>query len=628
MAVAPLSQPSYRGQLVRLEEAFLRPYRRIILLALAAMLLGSLLLLPVALVQGWALDRLFAEPNDPAADTRALTLAVMVAIGCYLARLGLVWRGNAAMNRVSLEVVRSLTDAMHRKLQRLPLSFYDRNQTGQIMARITSDVGSLMIFLGAGSLQLASDLMLAVGIAGVLLWLRWQLALVCFLVVPLYALAHQLFTCRLQVLSIQVRAQFGGLYALLSERISAVRLIRSFAQEEAELAQLDARMSAHHHVSRASLRTAAWQSALAVFIGGAGTVVVLVMGVHLIRGGLLSVGELLAFSALTVQLYNPLVRLIQFHAGATATRVAVERMIEVLDEPEALDERPGALPIRTAMGRLSFDNVSFRYRPGGAPVLDGITFTAEPGTTVAVVGPSGAGKSTLLALAPRLYDVDAGSIRLDGPDVRDLRRVDLRRAVVLVPQQAVLFEGTLQSNLLYAAANTSAADIRRVLEALDLAELVDSLPLGLQTPVGERGVTLSGGQRQRMALARAILARPAVLLLDDCTSALDVETETRVLAALDEMLPECTRIIVSHRPSVAARADWVVVLEAGRIVWQGAPGHGREQVLPLSQLPSVNPLVSLASSVALVSLDRYTPIARTFVPRHTQPGDCHVQDTA
>lgn len=566
---------TFAARLRRLHAEFLQPHRRAILLALAAMFLGSLLLLPVSLVQGWTLDRLIESTATPASDRRALPRLILLglgaALGCHLARLALIWRGQAVMNRVSLEVVRELTDALHRKFQRLPLAYFDGEQTGQLMARITSDVGSLMIFLGSGSLQLASDLVLAAGIAGMLLWLRWQLALICFVVVPLYAVNHQLFAARFRVLSERLRGQVGAVYALLSERISAVRVVRSFACEEAELRQLDERIDAHRDLSRAGLWTGAWQTALSAFLTGAGTVAVLVAGIFLIRAGQLSVGDLLAFSALTAQLFNPIVRLVQFQSGASATRVAIERMMEVLEAPETLRDRSDAEAIPTPRGRLVFENVSFRYRASGPKILEGINVTVEPGTTLGVLGASGSGKSTLLLLPPRLYDVDEGRILLDGRDVRELRQADLRQAVVIVPQQAVLFEGTLRSNLLYAAPAASAASIRRVLEALDLEPLVASLPQGLETRVGDRGCSLSGGQRQRLALARALLAQPPVLLLDDCTSALDAETEARVRSALDDLLPGRTKIIVAHKADALRSADWVVVLNAGKIVQQGRP---------------------------------------------------------
>lgn len=571
-----LASPRFTQRLQRLNAEFLRPHRRAIVFALAAMFLGSLLLLPVSLLQGWTLDRLL-DSSGVRTDSPSLTgiifLALGVMMGCYLARMVLVWRGQAVMSRVSLEVVRELTDALHRKYQRLPLAYFDREQTGQLMARITSDVGSLMIFLGSGSLQLASDLVLAAGIAIALMWLRWQLAVVCFIIVPLYAVNHRLFAARFRALSEQLRNQLGAVYALLSERLSAVRVVRSFADSEREIRLLDERIDAHRELSRAGLRAGAWQTALAGLITGAGTVGVLSAGVFLIRTDRLTVGDLLTFCALTAQLYNPIVRLIQFQSGAAATRVAIERMMEILEAPETLRDAPNAQPIQAPRGRLVYEDVTFRYRPNSPPALRGINLTLSPGMTVGVLGPSGSGKSTLLMLAPRLYDLDSGRILLDGRDVRHLRQAELRQAVVLVPQQAVLFEGTLRSNLLYGAPRASAAEIRRVLEALDLAALIESLPLGLETPVGDRGRSLSGGQRQRLALARALLAKPTVLLMDDCTSALDAETEHRVRAALTDLLPGRTRLIVSAKADSLRAADWVVVLENGRIIEQGRPAE-------------------------------------------------------
>jgi ABC-type multidrug transport system fused ATPase/permease subunit len=302
-----------------------------------------------------------------------------------------------------------------------------------------------------------------------------------------------------------------------------------------------------------------------------GTVASLAYGVHLVRTGGLTLGELLAFYALVGQLYNPVVRLTQMSGTLSATMAAVDRIGEALEEPETLTERPGAQPLRDPRGHVHFRGVSFAYRAGGPRVLEGIDLEVEPGMKVGVLGPSGAGKSTLLALVPRLYDVPAGcgAVLFDGHDVRDLRLAQLRRSAVLVPQQAQLFEGTIRTNLTYARPGASAAEVRRALEVADLAGMVEALPEGLDTPVGERGFSLSGGQRQRLALARAIIADPTVLLLDDCTSALDAETEGHVQAALLELLPGRTCVIVSHKVSSVCRADRIVVLEAGRVVEQG-----------------------------------------------------------
>jgi ABC-type multidrug transport system fused ATPase/permease subunit len=567
-------------RLRRIEAEFVRPYRRVILLCLLGMLAQSVLLLPLPLLQGRVLDRLVAlsevsgriPPAQSAAAVRLIVLVVGASIGCHLVRMALAWLVGSRMARVSQVVVVTLTDALHRKLHRLPMSFFDRQQTGRLMARLTSDVGSVLIFLGSGFLQLVTDLILAMAIGGLLLWVQWRLALVTFVVLPVYALNHRLFAERIRHLSREVRSQLSTVYALLGERVSAVRVVRSFAKEEAEIEALDRQIDVHRSLALANMKTGGRQTALATLISGLGTVLVISYGVTLVGRGRLTVGELLAFYAFIAQLYNPIVRLTQFYATATATLVAVERMYEIFDEPEAVRDKPGARALKSPNGRLVYRDVTFAYDPAGPIVLDRIDLAIEPGMTVGVLGPSGSGKSTLLALAPRIYDVPGGSgaVLVDGRDVRDYRLADLRRSVALVSQRALLFDGTIRSNLLYAAPNADDRAIARALEAADFASTVASLPFGLDTPVGERGATLSGGQRQRLALARALLADPAVLLLDDCTSALDAETEARVQAALADWSPRRTCVVVSHKLSSVRDADRIVVLDCGRVVEQGS----------------------------------------------------------
>jgi ABC-type multidrug transport system fused ATPase/permease subunit len=565
----------------RLEADFIRPHRGTILLALAGMMLQSVLLLPLPLLQGKVLDRLapalLSEKNLTAVELqgveRLIAFVVVGSIACHLGRMALSWKIGSVMARVSQEVVVGLTDALHRKMHRLPMAFFDRQQTGRLMARITSDVGSILIFLSSGFLQLVTDLILASGIVVFLVWIEWRLALVSFLVLPIYALNHTAFSGRIDRLSREVRAELATIYALVSERVSAVRLVRSFSKEDAEVAELDGRIDAYRDLSRDNTRAGAIQSALATLISGLGTVLVITYGAILIGREQLTVGELLAITALLAQLYNPIVRLTQFQAMLTATLVSIERMYQILDEPETLRDRPGARSIVKARGSLSFRDVSFAYSPGGAPVLERIKLELEPGMRLGLLGPSGSGKSTLLSLAPRLYDVSEGSgpVLFDGQDVRDFRLEDLRKSIVLVGQQPILFRGTIRSNLLYANPGATSSQVRRALDASDFAATVDSFPLGLDTPVGERGSTLSGGQRQRLALARALIANPSILLLDDCTSALDAETEAQVQAALLDLFPDRTCLIVSHKLSSVSHADWVAILDEGRIVEQGPP---------------------------------------------------------
>ena len=251
--------------------------------------------------------------------------------------------------------------------------------------------------------------------------------------------------------------------------------------------------------------------------------------------------------------------------------MAVDRIVEVLDEPETIRNRPGARRLSQPRGGLEYREVSFAYQPGGRTVLDHIDLHIEPGTTLGILGASGSGKSTLLALAPRIYDPDPGqgSVLVDGRDVRELALEDLRRNVALVPQRTVLFEGTIRTNLIYGAPGASPLELRRALRTAVLDDLVEGMPLGLETPVGERGYTLSGGQRQRLALARALLARPVVLLLDDCTSALDAQTEAWLQANLRAARDGRTCVVVSNKVSSVRGADRIIVLGDGRIAEQG-----------------------------------------------------------
>jgi ABC-type multidrug transport system fused ATPase/permease subunit len=551
----------------QLEAAFIRPYRWTLLLALSGMLAQALLALPVPIVQGRVLDQLLADFSTEVLPGLIET-AVLVTAFCLAGRAVLAWRVSVVMTRVSLEVVKDLTDALHRKLARLPLSFLDRHQTGGLMARLTSDVGSLMIFLNTGALQLVSDLVLAVGIVFVLLWMNVGLAIIAVAAVPLAAIGQGWFSGLLRRRSEDVRTTFANLYALLSERLVALRVTRAFNQEGAELTRMDACLRAHNRASRKALNTGAIQAAVAVLVGGLGTAAVVVVGAWMVTNGRLSPGELLTFYALTALLYAPIIRLAQFQAGLAATRVAVTRMMELLNEPSPQAGRV-ALPRAAVRGGVEFRNLTFRYQADAEPALRDVSMRIEPGRTVGVIGPTGSGKSTLLALIANLYDPGRGTVFLDGGDVTAWKPEDLRRAVVLVPQRSVLFEGTIRSNLTYAAPETPERRLWEVLEAVELAQMVRSRAGGLDAPLGPGGSGLSGGQRQRLALARAILANPAVLLLDDSTSALDAETEVKVRANISGLLPGVTLFVVSHKLDAVRAAQKIIVLDAGRVVERG-----------------------------------------------------------
>jgi ABC-type multidrug transport system fused ATPase/permease subunit len=539
------------------------------------MLVQSLLLLPLPWLQGWVIDQLVVA-SDPGGGLSPAVLTLVagaIPLGCLLLRTILSWLSSRYMNRVSLEFVRALTDSLHRKLQRLPLSYFDRRETGELMAWLTNDVGTLLIFLSASSLQLVADVVLAVGILAALVVLSWPLAVVSVLALPLFFWNHRRFALRIWTLSRLVQDQSASLYALVSERLSAVRTVRALGTEDREMAEFTARLDEHTRHCRQNLRATAIQSLTAILIAGLATVGIVCLAAMLVQRGTLSIGAAAAFIAYLGLLYQPLVRLTQFYAGISATLAAVDRITELLSEHEPAEPRARRLRGRVR-GELHLRNVSFTY-PHGQLVLRRINLRVEPGMTVGFWGPSGSGKSTLLALLPRLYELPPGGgrILLDRRDIRTLATSDLRRSVMLVPQQARLFEGTLRFNLTYASPGASERLVERALEAVDLSELVRSLPQGLDTWVGERGASLSGGQRQRVALARALIARPPVLLLDDCTSALDSQTEARVRQRIADFRADQTRLVVSHKWESLRAADWVVILRDGRIVEQGEPAQ-------------------------------------------------------
>ena len=552
--------------LLRLERLFLRPYRFTLGLAIGGLLLQALLALPLPLVQGHILERILA--GSAAAELRTLLGITLLVILVLLARALIGWWIGVVMTRVSLEVVKDLTSRLHRKVQRLSLAFLDRHQTGGLMARLTSDVGTLMIFLNTGTLQLVSDLVLACGIAVVLLWLNAPLGLVALTVVPLAAIGQVAFRGPLRRQSQDAHEQFSSLYALLAERLPALRVVRTFGQEKVELQRLHEVQDQYAGVCRRRLRTTALQAAAALFIAGLGTSAVVIGGAWFMASGRLSPGALVAFYALTALLYAPIVRLAQFQASMAGTRVAAERMLELLDEPES-PRPPVCLPRAEVRGAIEIEDVSFQYSANGRTVLDEISLRVEPGCTLGIVGPSGAGKSTLLALIANLYDPTSGVISIDEADVCRWPRGDLRRAVALVPQRPILFEGTIRSNLLYAAPDVSVSRLWEVLDAVELGEMVRRRPEGLDAPLGPGGRGLSGGQRQRLALARAVLTHPSILLLDDCTSALDAVTEAKVWLNLASLLPGVTRVVVSHKTNTVRDADEIVVMQAGRVTERG-----------------------------------------------------------
>jgi ABC-type multidrug transport system fused ATPase/permease subunit len=555
-----MAAPSSLQLLKRFHADFLRPHRRALTLAMLALLLQAGLALPIPFVQGQLLDQLLESSSGPDDLMRSIGVAAVGITACLAVRGALGWQAASTMNRVGLEVVRELTVVMHHRLQSQPLAYFRGRTTGSMIMRLTNDVGTLMIFLQTGTLQLICDGILAAGIAAVLFIINWPIALAAVAGIPFVAAGHIILARPLHGRAQESRSRMVAFLSHLSERLAGLRVIQAFGQEGVELARIDGILQRQKAAGRRTLRLSTLHAALTLLFGGLGVVAVIAIGAAGVHSGAMTKGELLTCYGFAILLYAPGIRFAQFQSGMAATCVAAQRIVELLELPVAAPRAVTAAigPIR---GAVSVRNLEFRFRSDAAPVLRGVNIHLEPGQLLGVVGASGSGKSTLLRLIAGLYAAPAGSVLIDGVDVVHWPADCRRRQVVYVPQRSVLFQGTIRSNLTYAVGPCADHELWRMLEAVDLDRLIHARTGRLDAPLGPGGEGLSGGQKQRLALARALLLRPVVLLLDQCTHALDAETDALVHANLDQLLPRASRILAAHRPELLDRADFVIDLD-------------------------------------------------------------------
>ena len=453
---------------------------------------------------------------------------------------------------------------LYRRLQRLPVSFHDRWQSGQLLSRAVTDLGVIRRFIGFGLIFLIVNLLTYATVLALLLRLSVPLGLIVLIsTLPIAGISRS-WTRRYFEISRRVQDQQGDLATVVEESAGGVRIVKAFGRRElvdARFGQAAERL-AGSWMDAVRLRARFWT--LLDVIPNLSLAVVLCVGALAVANGLLSLGGLIAFLSLQLQLVWPIDALGWILAIGQEAATAAERVYEVLDTPVEITDRPAAVPLGRVRGRLRLEGVGFRYPGGDRPVLHDVNLDVEPGETLALVGATGSGKTTLVSLVPRLYDVSEGRITLDGHDLRDLRLESLRRVVAVGFEEPILFSASVRENLMLGVADATDAEVATALEVAR-AEFVFELPWGLDTRIGEQGLSLSGGQRQRLALARAVLARPRVLVLDDPLSALDVHTEALVEEALARVLAGTTGLVVVHRPSTLALADRVALLEGGTI---------------------------------------------------------------
>jgi ABC-type multidrug transport system fused ATPase/permease subunit len=552
--------------------AFLRPYRRGVLVSfgLAAAAMGMGVLIPY--LTGRTVDDIRSGGGD------LWPLAVAIAAAGVL-RLAFSVVRRLVAGRVSLGVEYDLRNRMYSHLQSLELAFFDGQQTGQLMSRSTVDLQSVRFFLGYGLIFILQSAITILVAAGVMIAVNVQLAVVALAPMPVVIWVAARYGRRNRPASQEVQQRIAELTAEAEENVSGVRVVKAFAREERQLRRFDRAVKRVFDQSMVSTRLRAFYSPLIGFLPQLGLAALLLVGGRQAIHGKITVGEFVAFYGYVLMLTSP-VRMLGIALGMAQRAVASgARVFQILDREPQLTSKPGAPPLPPGGGRVELRDVTFAYN-GGDPVLRHVDLDVAPGSTVALVGGTGSGKTTLVMLVPRLYDVQEGAVLVDGADVRDVDATSLRREIALVSDDAFLFSATLRENIAYARPEASEDEVLEAAHRAGLDGLVEDLPEGLDTLVGERGLTLSGGQRQRVAIARALLAGPRILILDDATSSVDATTEGRIKEALREVMAGRTTFVIAHRLSTIALADEIVVLEDGRVAAQGT----HEELLEASPL--------------------------------------------
>jgi ATP-binding cassette subfamily B protein len=455
-------------------------------------------------------------------------------------------------------------------LQRLSFRFYDQAQTGQLMSRATSDVDALRRFLGFGLSTILSNVVVFFGVLALCFHINAMLSLVAMVTLPAMIVTSVIYSRKLRPTYTAVQQQTADLTTALQENIVGIRLVKTFAREDFERARVAKEARSLSNLNLEAARISAFYSPLLDFLTAVGATSVFLFGGWQVMHGALKIGQLVQFNLLLFQLINP-VRSLGAMLNTTQNAVASgARVFEIMDMQAEVQTAPDAKPLTHVEGDVRFENVGFQYTPDDAPVLQGITLHVCPGETVAILGATGSGKSTILQLLPRFYDPTEGHIFLDGHDLRTVTLESLRANIGIVAQESFLFSETLRANIAYGKPNATDADVIAAAEAAQIHDFIVSLPDGYDTMVGERGITLSGGQKQRMAIARALLMNPKVLVLDDSMASVDTQTEAAIQRALAILMQGRTTFLIAQRLSTVKLANRVVVLQDGRIVEQGA----------------------------------------------------------
>jgi ABC-type multidrug transport system fused ATPase/permease subunit len=558
-----VSAVPYRRTFTRLL-SFLRPYRRGVVISVV-LAVGSQAA-QIALV--WVTGRDVIDQALLKHDSHRLWMYVtaIAVLGALSAAFMLGRR--LISGKQALDVEMDMRQGLYAHLVRLSFGFYDRHQTGQLMSRATVDLQGVRFFLGYGLIFFFQNVLTVVSVTVVLFFFEWRLAFVVLAVTPfLVALAYRYSHIAHPTLR-DVQQKLADVATVAEENIVGVHVVKAFAQEPAEEAKFAVRNDALFGQTIRANRQRATYVPLLSFIPLLAQAAVLLLGARMVANGTLPVGYFVSFNIYLGMVVMPLRSLGMWIGQAQRATASGERIFQVLDEPEEVADKPGAVELPEGDGEIRFEGVSFSYLEG-RPVLEHLDVALDAGTTLALIGHTGSGKTTLASLVPRFYDVDSGRVVVDGVDVRDVTLASLRREIGVIPQDPFLFSTTVRDNISFGRPEMADAEVERVARLAQAHEFVERLPQGYETVIGERGITLSGGQRQRIAIARALALDPRILILDDATASVDATTEAQIRAGLREVMRGRTTLIIAHRLSTIALADEIAVLDGGRIVARG-----------------------------------------------------------
>ncbi len=494
-------------------------------------------------------------------------------VAVFLAVVVVGWMATAAQSYltswVGERVLADIRVAVFAHVQRLDLGFFERTPAGVVISRLTNDIEAMNSMVTDGPTTLLQNTLTLVGSAVVLLVLDWRLALATLTVFPAMAIGTAIFRRYSGRAYRRTRERMGDVTASLQEDISGVRVVQAFRREDANYRQFLGVNDRYRAANVQTVNAAAIYFPFVSLLSAVATAVVLGYGGLLVFHGQLSPGSLFAFIGLLSNFFDPVQQLSQFYQTMLSAMAALEKIVEVFDTEPAMADAPGARPLPQIAGKVEFADVHFAYSQSSAEVLHGVSFRAEPGQTVALVGHTGAGKSTVVKLLARFYDPTAGRVLIDGTDVRDVSAHSLRSQLGIVPQESFLFSGSVRANIAFGRPEASDEEVIAAAEAVGADAFIRALPDGYDTEIQERGARLSIGQRQLVAFARALLADPRILILDEATSSVDIPTEARIEEALETLLHGRTAFVVAHRLSTIRRADVIVVLEHGRVIEAG-----------------------------------------------------------